>query len=98
MQGSWNATSRSRSHPGHWVRTRGLGSSTPNGDIVVLNHRSTMRCTGKAHHRAEIGGQPPPLTRQADADADEAEAVEEDVRPRLRSGSRPVNARQSTSK
>ena len=69
--------------PGEWVRTRvGFWGRFVDldGDIVVLETTDGHEMYLEREFIAEIGGQPPLAdAEQADADADEAEAVEEDA-------------------
>lgn len=69
--------------PGEWVRTRvGFWGRFVDldGDIIVLETTDGHEMYWEREMIAEIGGQPPLAdTEQADADADEAEAVEEDA-------------------
>ena len=69
--------------PGEWVRTRvGFWGRFVDldGDIVVLETTDGHEMYWEREFIAEIGGQPPLADAdQADADADEAETVEEDA-------------------
>ena len=69
--------------PGEWVRTRvGFWGRFVDldGDIVVLETTDGREMYWEREFIAEIGGQPPLADAdQADADADEAETVEEDA-------------------
>ena len=69
--------------PGEWVRTRvGFWGRFVDldGDIVVLETTDGHEMYWEREFTAEIGGQPPLAdAEQADADADEAETVEEDA-------------------
>ena len=69
--------------PGEWVRTRvGFWGRFVDldGDIVVLETSNGHEMYWEREFIAEIGGQPPLAdAEQAEADADEAETVEEDA-------------------
>ena len=69
--------------PGEWVRIRwGFWGRFVDldGDIVVLETSDGHEMYWEREMIAEIGGQPPLAeAEQADADADEAETVEEDA-------------------
>ena len=69
--------------PGEWVRTRvGFWGRFVDldGDIVVLETTDGHEMYWEREFIAEIGGEPPLADAdQADADADEAETVEEDA-------------------